>query len=57
MDARFVIPPRGKDCLNCKHHGFDLDSDDVTCNHPQRPDTPVKVVKWTAGCPQHEDKQ
>lgn len=54
MDAPTPQRERGKDCLNCKHHTW---QDGIACNHPDRPNRPVEVVRWAAGCPQHESKQ
>lgn len=45
---------RGNDCLNCKHHTW---KDGVACNHLSRPERPVTVVRWAAGCPQHVTKE
>ena len=45
---------RGKDCLNCAHHGFD---NGVVCNHPARPQEHRVVVRWAKGCPQHQHKE
>ena len=53
-DQRFKPPQRGNDCLNCKHHDW---ADGIACNHPARPNRPVPVVRWAAGCPQHEHKE
>ena len=50
LDPRFTPPVRGKDCLNCDHHVF---ADGIACNHPSRPQRPIAVIKWAAGCPQH----
>lgn len=34
-----------------------LEGKTLVCNHPERPDAPAPIVKWTAGCKQHEPVQ
>lgn len=46
-----------RNCLNCRHHVFDHGGKAVFCNHPQRPNVPVKVDRWFAGCDQHAKKE
>jgi hypothetical protein len=43
-----------KNCLTCKHGRI---HQSVYCRHPQRPEGSSLVVRWAAGCPQHERKE